>query len=324
MFKHARDLEPTTQFKRILVTGGSGFIGSYLVRQLVSDGREVHVLHRPQSDLSRLADLNGKAHGHACDLLDAGQLRIVLEKVQPEVIYHLAGDASLRHFDPALDGVAESIDRNIRTSMNLVVTAANARLPDLARLGGLEEYGRGPLPYHESQREQPVSPYSASQVAVTHYLQMLAARLAFRSVTVRPALVYGAGQSTLFFIPSLIQHCFEGRDFAISSGQQGRDLIYIDDLIAALVLLLATPLAKGEIINIGGGLEYVMADVAALIVKLTRAKIKLVQRAATPAGQLDHLCCSYEKARTQLGWEPTIDLRRGLELTIDGFGLPKP
>ena len=133
------------------------------------------------------------------------------------------------------------------------------------------------MSYIESQREQPVSPYSASQVAVTHYLQMLAPHLSYRALTVRPALIYGPAQSSTFFIPRLIEHCLQGRDFGISSGHQGRDLLYIDDLIDALLLLLETPLSTGEIVNIGADREYMMADVAATIIRLTGAKIRLIK-----------------------------------------------
>jgi UDP-glucose 4-epimerase len=125
----------------------------------------------------------------------------------PHTIYHLAGDSALRHLDPALVGVKESIDHNIRSSINLFV-AANAELPDLTlliRLGGLEEYERGPAPYIESPREQPVSPYPASQVAITQYLQMLAPHLSYRALTVRPALIYGPAQSSTSFIQRLIE-----------------------------------------------------------------------------------------------------------------------
>lgn len=166
----------------------------------------MHVLHRPDGNLSRLEDLK-TIRLWGCDLRDAHRLAAVLGSVRPHTIYHLAGDSTLRHLDPALVGVKESIDHNIRSSINLFV-AANAELPDLTlliRLGGLEDYGRGPVPYIESQREQPVSPYSASQAAVTHYLQMLAPHLSYRALTVRPALIYGPAQSSTFFIPRLIE-----------------------------------------------------------------------------------------------------------------------
>jgi nucleoside-diphosphate-sugar epimerase len=308
------------RLQRILITGGGGFIGSHLARRLVSIGHEVHVLHRPDGNLSRIEDLR-TIRLWGCDLLDADRLNAVLRSVQPNSIYHLAGDSTLRHLDPALVGVKESIDRNIRSSINLFV-AANAHSPDLdmlVRLGGLEEYGRGPLPYVESQREQPVSPYSASHVAVTHYLQMLAPHLGFRALTVRPALIYGPAQSSSFFIPALIEHCLQGRDFSMSSGHQGRDLLYIDDLIDALLLLLEAALPTGEIINIGAGREYVMSDVAATIICRIGAKIRLVKDTTSKPGEVEHLYCSNIKASELLNWQPSVDLEEGLGRTIDSF-----
>jgi UDP-glucose 4-epimerase len=306
--------------QRILITGGTGFIGSHLTRKLISDGHQVHVLCRPGSDAGRIAEVSTSGVWE-CDLLNRQQVQKVLAAVKPATIYHLAGDSKLRHLDPALAGAGESIDSNILSSVNLFV-AANSCPPELdllVRLGGLEEYGRGPVPYVESQREQPVSPYSASQVAGTHYLQMLAPHLNYRALTVRPALIYGPAQSFDFLIPALIEHCLQGRDFSLSSADQGRDLLYIDDLIDALVLFLKTPIPSGEIINVGAGREYMMADVAAEIVRRTGAKIRLIKDAALTPGQVEHLYCSAEKARRLLGWRQTVDIEEGLQRTIDSF-----
>jgi UDP-glucose 4-epimerase len=279
------------------------------------------VPHRPTSNLSRVEDLT-TVKFWKCDLLDMEGLKEVLASAKPQIIYHLADDSSLRHFDSTLAGVKESIDRNIRSSLNLLVAAKNANLSELAlliRLGGLEEYGRGPVPYVESQREQPVSPYSASQVAVTHYLEMLAPHLGYRVLTVRPALIYGPTQSSSFFIPALIEHCLQGRDFGIASGNQGRDLLYIDDLVDALALLLEVPLPTGEIINVGSGREYVIADVAAKIIRSMGANIRFIEDRDLKPGQVEHLYCSVEKAKRLLKWEPSITLDDGLKRTIESF-----
>jgi UDP-glucose 4-epimerase len=310
--------------QRILVTGATGFIGPHLVHRLVVEGHQVHILHRPQSDLSRLSDYGPALHFWQCDLLDAHRLQEVLESVCPQAIFHLAADTtlSLRHFDPALAGMAMSIESNIRSSINLFVCAANARLSQLTllvRMGGVEEYGRGPLPCIESQREQPASPYSASQVAITHYLQMLSPRLHFRTVTVRPAAIYGPSRSTHLLIPSLIEHCLQGRDFRLGSRTHGRDFVYIDDFIGALVLLLTQPVPTGEIINIASGREHLIGDLASLVISLTGANIKLMDGAPSRAEQVLHMCASGAKAKKLLGWEPSTDLAEGLRRTITWF-----
>ncbi len=310
--------------QRIFVTGATGFIGPHLVRRLVAEGHQVHILHRPSSDLSRLTDYGPAVHFWQCDLLDARKLQEVLESVCPHVIFHLAADTtlSLRHFDPALAGPAQSIEGNIRPSINLLVCAANARLSQLrllVRMGGVEEYGRGPLPCMESQREQPTSPYSASQVAITHYLQMLSPRLHFRTVTVRPAAIYGPSRSTHLLIPSLIEHCLQGRDFRLGSRSHGRDFVYVDDFIDALVLLLTKSVPTGEIINIASGREHLIGELASLVIRLTGANIKLTEGAPSRAEQILHMCASGAKAKELLGWEPSTDLAEGLRRTITWF-----
>lgn len=190
---------------------------------------------------------------------------------------------------------------------------------NVSRLSGLEEYGRGPLPYDEAQREQPVSPYSASQVAVTHYLQMLAARLPFRSITIRPVLIYGPRQSMRFFIPEVIESCLQGRDFHITAGGHGRDLLFVDDLCAGLIRLLTVPVASGEVINLGSGREYIMSEVAAAVVRLTGSTIRLIEDNARCSGQIEHLYCSCKKAQELLNWQPVVPLEAGLRFTIDWF-----
>jgi len=84
----------------------------------------VHVLHRPDGNLSRIEDMRS-IRLWGCDLLDVERLNAVLGSVRSHTIYHLAGDSTLGHLDPALVGVKESIDHNIRSSINLFV-AANA------------------------------------------------------------------------------------------------------------------------------------------------------------------------------------------------------
>src|SRR5262249_37751040 len=132
-------------------------------------------------------------------------------------------------------------------------------------------------------------------------------------------LVYGPAQSSDFFIPALIDHCLRGQDFLIRSPDQGRDLLYVDDLVEALVRLLRVPLATGEIVNVGSGREYLIADVAAKIVQQSDAKIRLVEDREESAGGVAHLYGSIEKARRLLNWAPAIELDEGLLRTIESF-----
>jgi nucleoside-diphosphate-sugar epimerase len=148
---------------------------------------------------------------------------------------------------------------------------------------------------------------------------MLAPHLACRTVTVRPALVYGPGQSSSFFVPSLIEHCLSGRDFTIRTPDHVRDLLHVDDLVDALLLLLDVALPSGDVLNIGSGRGVAMRDVAASIVRLSGSSIRLLEGTPPPDGGIPHLCLNREKASAVLGWSPRIGLEEGLSRTIDAY-----
>ena len=105
----------------------------------------------------------------------------------------------------------------------------------------------------------------------------------------------------------------------MTSGKQGRDLLYVDDLIEALLLLRDKPLPTGEIINVGSGRETAMAGVAASIVRLAGVAIQLRPDAPKRPSEIEHLYCSNQKAASLLGWRPAVDLEDGLSRTIEWY-----
>jgi nucleoside-diphosphate-sugar epimerase len=306
----------------VLVTGASGFIGSHLVRRLVREGAAVHALVRPKSSLHRIADVQNQVTLWQSDLSDAARLKTSIESVRPQVIFHLAAGTAGRRASDDVKSVRESLESNLVGTLNLIEAIESAKLDlrCLIRAGGLEEYGNGPFPYDERQRESPVSAYSASQVATTHVCQMITGRTGLPIVTIRPALTYGPGQSSDFFIPSLIAHALRGEDFTMTSGQQTRDLLYIDDLIEAFIRAATATGIAGHIINIGSGRDYRIIDVAHAIVRITGSKIQLkVGDASERPSQIRRLLASIDRARELLNWTPQIDLETGLARTIESY-----
>jgi nucleoside-diphosphate-sugar epimerase len=300
------------------VTGGTGFIGSHLVRRLVADGCRVHLLARPGSSPWRIADELPAVTVWPGDVTDAASVESCVAAVEPEVVFHLAGMTAGRTaagpslFDP-------SLDTNLSGSLHLIraVTRHAPRLRLFVRLGGLSEYGHGPIPFAEGQREAPATTYAASQVAVTHLCQMLARSHGFPAVTLRPALVYGPAQGEDFFIPSVIRHCLGGMSFDMTSGEQTRDLVFVDDVVGALVAAAGRPDITGEVINVGSGREYVIRAVAEKIVGMTGADIalRIGARPDNPA-EVRRLVCSTAKADQLLGWRAAVPLDVGLARTV--------
>ncbi|MDQ2665183.1 MAG: SDR family NAD(P)-dependent oxidoreductase [Gemmatimonadota bacterium] len=305
--------------ERVLVTGASGFIGSHLVRALVRDGAEVHVLLRARASRARLLGVDADLEAWEGDITDRSSVQRVVDGARPDIVYHLAADTGVRRLGEGWPGLERSLRVNLEGTLGVLRACLDAAHPVRAfvRTGGLEEYGDGPIPYREDQRERPISPYSASQVAATHYAQMLQHGTATAIVTVRPALVYGPGQSSDFFIPSLIARCLRHEDFAMSEGHQRRDLLYIDDLVGALVRAGAREGLGGTVINVGHGFAHAMVDVAREIVALS-GSTGVLRIGALPARSRDieHLVADTSRAKALLSWTPGVSLTDGLRRTI--------
>lgn len=305
--------------QRVLVTGATGFIGSHLVRRLVAEGADVHLLVRPGGDPWRIADVMAKCTSWTADLADGATLATVARGARPTIVFHLAAVTAGRKLGQELADLMHAIDCNVRGTVALLHALRGGDMP-LTRFvatGGLEEYGGGPAPYDEGQREAPVSPYSASQTAGTHLCQMLNRRLGLPIVTLRPALVYGPAQSTEFFIPALIRRCLDGGDFEMTSGDQRRDLIFVDDLVEAFVRAATTSSVAGEVINVCSGAAVPIRDVAAAIVRASGSSTRL-QSGVLPqrVTEITDLEGRNAKAARLLGWRPTTGLEEGLTRTI--------
>lgn len=301
----------------VLVTGAGGFLGSHLVRNLHGNVDVIAML-RPGSDPWRLGDIPGVRVLHG-DLDDVASLRTVITKAEPETIFHFAGSAAARRFGGDWQQVRAAQRTNVDGLINLLEAADSTgkRLRTLVRLGGLEEYGSGAPPFTEDQREAPRSPYSASQVAGTHLAQALQPHLRFALVTLRPTLIYGPAQSTDFLIPSMIEALLAGRRFAISAGEQRRDLLHVDDFVCAAAALIGRDDLAGSVLNIASGDAPRIRDVAERLADLLGARDLLdVGEAGTRANEIMDLRGDASAARRLLGWQPEIGLDQGLRETI--------
>ncbi len=303
----------------VLVTGANGFIGSHLSRCLVGLNAEVHVFVRDGSDGSRLQDIDDRITIWHGSITQYDEVCRCLAGARPKVIFHLAAARDVARDIRLLDAM---VDTNLTGTINLLraVQETGITPAGIVNTGSSEEYGKGRTPFVESQREMPVSPYSVSKVAATHLGQMLYRTSGRPVVTLRPFLVYGPGQGTDMFIPSLIHHCLKKRDFRMTAGDQTRDFVYIDDLIDAYLRAAFSSSAPGEVINVGSGTEYCIRDVAEQIVRKMGSPVRLmIGELQKRAGEAEHFFCNNEKAREILGWSPLVPLDEGLDRTISWY-----
>ena len=169
--------------RKVLVTGGAGFIGSHLVEKLVSLGADVSVLTKKHTDLWRLDSVKDKISIYGMDFLNTLDLKEAISKINPVIVFHLMADIRVDR-EPEL--LEHMIRNNFQSTINLIKSLDKEKLKLFVNFGTCEEYGDGEVPLKEHYKEIPVSPYSLSKVMNTYLSLYLAKIEGFPIVTVRP------------------------------------------------------------------------------------------------------------------------------------------
>jgi nucleoside-diphosphate-sugar epimerase len=308
--------------RSVLVTGGTGFVGSHLVRQLVGAGARVAVLARKRGLTWRLSDVAERVRVLPADLGDPASLDRAVAEARPDLVFHLAASAAGRFAAGDAAAFRESLCVNALGTLELLRAVAE-RAPGVSRIvrsGGMEEYGAGTPPFAEDSREQAVSPYSAGQIAATHLSIAFCARAGLSLCTLRPSLVYGPAQSTSFFLPALILACLDGATFPMTEGRQATDFVWVGDVVDALCRAAVVERAGGEILNVGGGRSVTIREIAETVARRSGSHARL-DFGALPRREGEGLSrrLAIEKAARVLGWTPVTPLEEGLDRTIEWF-----
>lgn len=297
---------------RYLLTGGSGFIGSHLAEALVARGATVHCLLLPDDAAPDLSAILQRIQVHRADLLDVGALRRVVRAVAPEVVMHLAAvGVTDVHIDPAL-----AVRVNVEGTLNLLA-ALDGEYRVFLNVGTCHEYGDGDPPFDEDQPPSPSLPYAITKTAAWHFCRCLHATRGWPIVTVRPFSVYGPRQPGHTFIPACIRAARAKVDFQMTLGEQGRDWIYVSDVVEGMIRTTVVDEAVGRTFNLCTGHETTLYEVARAIVAHMGDPVS-IRRGALPYrdGETWHLVGDNRRARAVLGWEPVVSLDKGLRRTI--------
>lgn len=300
---------------KVLVTGGSGFIGAELLPKLVELGHEVCSLERYVTGRYVLGARTATVFG---DLRDGFSIRKLVKDVQPEAVIHLAAISPVAY---SYDHPQEVFEVNALGTINLA-EACLREVPNFKHFlyaGTSEEYGnQDKFPVTEDAELRPNSPYSVSKVAADKYLQYMRAAYDFPVTVLRPFNTYGRKDNTHFVVERTITQMLQGKTVRLGDPTPARDFIYVDDHVDAYLTCLNNPKAKGEVFNFCTGRDITIKELIGLISKLTGFKGK-VQWNTIPARPLDikKLVGSYEKAKKVLGWRLKYTLEEGLKKTIE-------
>ena len=300
---------------RALVVGGNGFIGSHLVKKLAVIGWDVTVLHKYEQP--RYAEMPEAVHFMRGDLT---QESLLAEAVAgQDVVFHLLWTTTAIHEvanrDPAAD-----VQANLVPTIHLIEACRAARVRRLVfTSSGGTVYGRtqtAPIP--EVHPNNPITAYGVSKLAVEKYLQMFHHLHGLDYAVLRPSVPYGPYQNPLArqgAVAVFLYRVAKGLPLAIwGDGSVTRDYFYISDLVDALLLGAAKPLADNRIFNLGGAEEVSLNQLIALVEETVGRKAEVDYQ---PGRDFDapRVLLDTTKAESFLGWQPKVLMKDGLAKT---------
>jgi UDP-glucose 4-epimerase len=308
---------------RTLVTGGAGFIGSNLVDALVERGDSVTVV----DDIStgRRENLTGALERGAelveADIRDATAMRDLVGRAQPEVVFHLAAQIDVRHSvaDPAADARI-----NVEGTINVLRAAQEGGVKRFVNTStGGAIYGEGQiLPAPEDHPVAPLSPYGNSKFCAENYCSLFRRLHGLSTVSLRYGNVYGPRQDPLGEAGVIAIFCGKllegGRPTVYGDGTQTRDYDYVGDVVAANLAAAETD-TPGPY-NVGTGVETSVLELVDALREVGGAGEEFQpQFEPERPGEVQRIAIDPSRAREEIGWEPRVQLREGLERTLDSM-----
>jgi UDP-glucose 4-epimerase len=313
--------------ERVLVTGGSGFIGSHLVSALVERGHPVRVL----DDLctgrrDNLAHLDPRAfefiEGTAADFDTC-----VRATEGVDVVFHEAAIPSVPR------SVAEPLPSHASgptATLNVLEAARRAGARRLVFAASSSAYGdTEELPKHEGILPTPLSPYAAGKLAGEHYVSVYARTMGLDGISLRYFNIFGPRQdpgSPYSGVISLFVTAMRaGRAPTIfGDGLQTRDFTYVDNVVAANLLAMDAPQPLGgKVVNVGTGTRISLLDLVAALNEILGTRIEPVLQPPRAGDVRDSLAC-LQRIQRVLGYEVTVDFREGLRRTVEWFERQSP
>ena len=302
---------------RWLVTGGAGFIGSHLVEALVARDKQVRVLDNFSTGRwENLAAVRDRIEVVEGDIRDPRAVRQAMDGV--EVVAHLAAIVSVER---SLQDPQETTEVNTGGTLHLLEAARRAGVQRFLFASSAAIYGdHSQLPLQEELPPHPLSPYAASKVAGEALCQAYRAAYGLSTVVLRFFNIYGPRQDPHSPYSGVIS-IFVGRmrqglpPVIYGDGQQTRDFVYVEDVVAALIRAGERDGASGAVVNVARGEETSVLQLVALLNQALGTHLEPIFAPAR-AGEVRRSAGDPRRAQAVLGWRPTVGLTEGLSRLV--------
>jgi UDP-glucose 4-epimerase len=299
---------------RFLITGGAGFIGTVLANTLVSAEHDVRVLDDLSAgDPTRLDPRVLFTRG---DVRNVPTLWTQLQDV--ECVIHLAARVLVPE---SVLYPQEYNDVNVGGTVALMAAVRDVGVPRVVLASSAAVYGNQPQqPVHEALQPHPLSPYAVAKVAAEHYVRTLGQLYGCETVVLRIFNAYGPGQRVppahAPVVPLFLRRAMGGGSLVIfGDGSQTRDLVYIDDVVRAMVAAATSSGIDGRVINVGSGVETSMNNLVRHVAAVTGKSPTVIYNEAQHGG-VQRLVADLTLAGQLLGYAPRVMLQDGLRLLL--------
>jgi len=303
-----------------VITGGAGFIGSHLTRDLLKSGEQVRIFDDFSTGRrSNLADIATDVEILDGDLRDIGAVANVLRGA--EVVYHHAAIPSVHR---SVADPRTTMDVGIAGTLNVLLAAREANCRRIVLASSSAVYGDNPAsPKREDMAPSPLSPYAVSKLADEHLCQVFHRIYGLETVALRYFNVYGPNQDPhshyAAAIPKFIDAFKHGVQPTIfGDGNQTRDFVFVEDVVRANRLAAATPDAAGQVFNVACQQATSVNLLVHLIAEYFGLNSSPRYRPASP-GEVLHSLADISLAKQVLGYHPRVSIAEGIAMTIEAM-----
>lgn len=291
--------------EKVIVTGGAGFIGSYVTKKLVKDGYDVFVIDNLLS--GKVENIPKEVNFLKLDVRNLKDIEPVFKDAK--YVFHLAAIPSVQY---SIENPIETNDINVNGTLNVLIAAKNAKVMRVVYSASSSVYGDvKKIPTTESEKAMPKSPYALQKYVGELYCKMFSEIYEIETVCLRYFNVYGVGQPSVGAYASVIAKFSDLKKqnkplTIIGDGNQTRDFVNVLDVAEANILAaISERVGKGESINIGTGKKYSVNEIA----KIIGGPVTNLPPRIEPKDSLADIT----HAKFLLNWEPKIKLENGLK-----------